>query len=394
VSLGSYSRKVPPLMSEHSNSHRLKLGVVGGGDISAVGFAHKSALALLDEVEVTTGCFSRDSRVNRRSAEFWGLGSGGMKDSALSVFEDPSVDLCLILTPTPSHEHHIDLAIAASMPFVSEKSLTTDASTTRRLMEDTSSKNLFSRVIQNYTGFPMIREMAAIVKSSEFGVLRSARLRMLQDSFIRVPRSGVFSPPQAWRQKDLSIPTLYLDLGVHLIGVFEFVSGLTLRPLSTLNGRHGRVPGIIDYTTSIGTAGEGATVALTFGKTTPGLQNDMVIEVESDNLALEWSLSNPDTIQIGQLDGSRQSIFRGLSDNKVASEIRYQRFKAGHPTGFVEGLANYYQDIFVEFLSSRGKQTSMGLRGTPQRTFDLSDSARHMDTLAIMKSQSVEELTN
>jgi predicted dehydrogenase len=379
-------------MNVDTNSHTLKVGVVGGADISAVGFAHKSALALLDGVEVTSGCFSRDGIVNRRSGEFWGLASAGTKDSASSVFEDPNVDLCLILTPTPSHENHIDLAIAATMPFVSEKSLTTDASSTRRLMAETNSKNLFARVIQNYTGFPMIREMAAIVRSPEFGVLRSARLRMLQDSFVRVPRSGAFSLPQAWRQEDFNIPTLYLDLGVHLIGVFEFVSGLTLRPLSTLNGRTGRVPGVIDYTTSIGTAGQGAIVSLTFGKTTPGLQNDMVIEVESDDLALEWSLSNPDTIQIGQLDGSRQSIFRGLSDNKVASEIRYQRFKAGHPTGFVEGLANYYQDVFLEFMSSRGRQPAMALQGTPQRTFDLSDSARHMDTLATMNSHSVQEL--
>jgi predicted dehydrogenase len=385
------SGKVHLSMNEDANPHKLRVGIVGGADISAVGFAHKSALALLDGVEVTTGCFSRNSKVNRRSGEFWGLGSGGIKDSASRVFEDPNVDLCIILTPTPSHENHIDLAIAASMPFVSEKSLTTDASSTRRLMEDTKSKHLFARVIQNYTGFPMIREMAAIVRSPEFGVLRSARLRMLQDSYIRVPRSGVFSPPQAWRQEDFDIPTLYLDLGVHLIGVFEFVSGLTLRPLATLNGSHGRVPDIIDYTTSIGTAGQGATVSLTFGKTTPGRQNDMVIELESDDLALEWSLSNPDTIQIGQLDGSRQSIFRGLSDNKVASEIRYQRFKAGHPTGFVEGLANYYQDVFLEFLSSKGQKTLMELQGTPQRTFDLYDSSRHMDTLATMKSQSVQE---
>jgi predicted dehydrogenase len=380
-------------MFDESERLKLKLGVIGGADVSAVGFAHKSALSLLDGIEVTTGCFSRDDVVNQRSGRFWGLSSSGIKTSAREVIEDPNVDLCLILTPTPSHEEQIGLAIQAGMPFISEKSVTTDGFSTRRIMEEAKRYNVFARVIQNYTGFPMIREMAATVRSPEFGVLRSARLRMLQDSFVRVSKSGSFSPPQTWRRQDASIPTLYLDLGVHLIGVFEFVSGLVLSPISTLNGRHGRVPGVVDYTTSIASAPQGGTVSLTFGKTTPGLQNDMVIEVESDNLALEWRLSTPDTLHVGQLDGTTQNVSRGLPDNKVAGENRYQRFKAGHPTGFVEALANYYQDVFFEFLSLNGNQSGLSLQGTPQRTFDLSDSVRHMETLDTMMRQSPEELS-
>lgn len=370
----------------------MKLGVIGGADTSAVGLAHKSALSLLDGVEISAGCFSRDDTVNRRSGALWGLSPHRVMDSAKGVFEDPDVALCLILTPTPSHEEHIDLAIESRMPFVSEKSLTTDSSSTRRLAERVGRENLFGRVIQNYTGFPMVREMAAIVKSPEFGIVRSARLRMLQDTFVRVPKSGFFSPPQVWRRQDLAIPNLYLDLGVHLIGIFEFISGLELRPFSTVNGSHGRVPGVIDYTTSIGRGSNGATVSLTFGKTTPGLQNDLVIEVESDNLGLEWRISSPDVLRVGQLDGSTVEMFRGLSDNKVASESRYQRFKAGHPTGFVEALANYYQDVFFEFWSPAGLDSSLELNGSSQRTFDLLDSARHMDTLSTMYSQSIQDL--
>ena len=379
-------------MTAGSRTHKLKLGVIGGADTSAVGLAHKSALSLIDGVEISAGCFSRDSTVNRRSGALWGLSPHRIMDSPTEVFEDPEVALCLILTPTPSHEEHIELAIEARMPFVSEKSLTTDSSSTRRLSEHVGRENLFGRVIQNYTGFPMVREMAAIVQSPEFGKLRSARLRMLQDSFIRVPKSGFFSPPQAWRQKDLAIPTLYLDLGVHLIGIFEFVSGLELCPVSTLNGSHGRVPGVVDYTTSIGLGSNGATVSLTFGKTTPGLQNDLLIEVESDNLGLEWRISSPDVLKVGKLDGSTVKIFRGLSDNKVASENRYQRFKAGHPTGFVEALANYYQDVFFEFGSAEGLDANLELNGSSQRTFDLLDSTRHMDTLSTMNSQSTQHL--
>ena len=32
-------------------------------------------------------------------------------------------------------------------------------------------------------------------------------------------------------------------------------------------------------------------------------------------------------------------------DVKIANQLRYNRFKAGHPAGFIEAFANYYQDI-------------------------------------------------
>ena len=53
---------------------------------------------------------------------------------------------------------------------------------------------------------------------------------------------------------------------------------------------------------------------------------------------------NPEELMVSFGDGRRQIIDRGMG-LPVASQVRYARFKAGHPAGFIEALANLYADI-------------------------------------------------
>jgi hypothetical protein len=53
----------------------------------------------------------------------------------------------------------------------------------------------------------------------------------------------------------------------------------------------------------------------------------------------------PEYIQYADKNGATQRIDRSHSIIRVASENRYQRFKVGHPAGYIEAFANLYSDI-------------------------------------------------
>ena len=65
---------------------------------------------------------------------------------------------------------------------------------------------------------------------------------------------------------------------------------------------------------------------------------------------------------------------RGRTELREANDARYNRFKAGHPAGFVEAFANIYSDFYQILVSSdRGRHrvwNSIGIGG-PVLTFIL-----------------------
>ena len=58
--------------------------------------------------------------------------------------------------------------------------------------------------------------------------------------------------------------------------------------------------------------------------------------------------------------GSKIEINQSSPLLNISNSKRYQRFKNGHPTGFVEALANYYEDIAMS-LENNKKQNSYTL---------------------------------
>jgi DNA-binding GntR family transcriptional regulator len=52
----------------------------------------------------------------------------------------------------------------------------------------------------------------------------------------------------------------------------------------------------------------------------------------------------PEVLFVHDIQGNKKWVDRA-ADVQLASELRYNRFKSGHPAGFVEAFANLYYDI-------------------------------------------------
>ena len=69
---------------------------------------------------------------------------------------------------------------------------------------------------------------------------------------------------------------------------------------------------------------------------------------------MEWSQFDPELIKISDNKGMTQVLERGQQNLQIANEGRYNRFKAGHPAGFIEAFANIYTDFHTALVGSDG----------------------------------------
>lgn len=323
----------------------IKLAVIGGGVNSAVGRAHYSALNLDRKFEVTAGCFSRNEAQNLASNAVW-------KAKFLAKdFEDiasmrEQFEAILILTPTPTHFDIIKSCIEQNIVVITEKSMTSSYDQAQRIFEITKDiSQLF--VTFNYTGYPMVREMKRRVEKNHYGKIHSVHVEMLQDSFGTYDEKGNPKRVQDWRLVDYRIPTVSLDLGVHVINLLEFVTSQTISRIAGIESHVGLVSRVVDNIHALGLTTSGTSCNLTFGKTFPGKKNGLKISLYGSEGAAHWQQETPNELLESDSKGRLEILNYSSPGIIEASKDRYMRFKTGHPIGFIEAFANLYEDIFL-----------------------------------------------
>lgn len=324
----------------------LRLGFIGGGINSAVGRAHYAACRMDGRFEVVAGCFSRNEEVNRATAEIFDC----VATQSIYSWDKQVIDACVILTPTPFHADDVSGFLSRGFPVICEKALASTSSEALDLIRLRDENNGFLSVTYNYTGYPMVRELRDMVLSGEFGEIVSVQAEMPQEGYLRDNAS-----PQNWRKEDGPIPSVHLDLGTHLHHLIHYVTDD--RPVSLVAHQQSRGAfGVVDDVQCIAEYRSGFTASLWFGKTAIGHRNGLRIRVNGTKASAEWVQVNPEELQIARTDGRRMTLDRGAWCS-IASEPRYQRFKAGHPTGFIEAYANLYYDL-AEWLQAHKDGTT------------------------------------
>ncbi len=324
----------------------LRLAFIGGAVNSAVGQTHFNASRLDGYFKVEAGCFSRHVEQNVHSAHIYGVHPDRTYADwqILLAAERGAIDAIVILTPTPSHVDIAVAAIEAGYPVICEKALGTSSAECNKIADAVEANHAYLAVTYNYSGYPMVRELRRMISHGRFGRLQQIQIEMPQEGFLRQNAN-----PQAWRRRDYFVPTVSLDLGVHVHHLVDFLSG-GLKPLS-LVGEHasyGNLPGIIDNVYCIARYEQDMRVQAWWGKTALGHRNGLRVRVYGDNASAEWYQMDPEVLRWADNDGHHYLLDRGSAEAKIAQEPRYNRFKAGHPSGFIEAFANLYFDFASE----------------------------------------------
>jgi len=334
----------------------LRIGIIGGGLNSAIGASHLSAIRMDGKYEIVQSLFSRSEQENRLSHENFGIPWYGHPVKLETWLDEHqgNFDLLAVLTPSTDHSRHIREIISRGISFVTEKPVACSLNEVFDIKNSLSGQpRIVARFVHNYSGYPMFREMVLRLSSGKIGKIHSVRVQMPSDGFAR---ERIIGKPQLWRQSDPEVPMIMLDLGTHLHHLVTMLIGksssrVRARMHCLVNGL-----GVFDDVEIWEERTDGICVSYWMSKAHLGPKNGLRIEVYGGDGALIWHQMDPDHLIEIDINSNQTLINRG-SINPIAS--RRDRFKPGHPTGFIEAFANFYSDLAEDFcLQNSGNSGS------------------------------------
>lgn len=323
-----------------------EIAFIGGGINSAVGETHKIASQMDGCFKLVAGSFSSHSEVNAETAREWGVDETRLYSSYKELLqkEQGKIDAIVVLTPTDSHEEIIGEALKAGFAVISEKSLATSVKEGKAIASAVKETNGFFCTTYNYTGYPMIRELKRLIEQGKLGTIQQVQIEMPQEGFMRLNANGEPPKPQNWRLHDTEIPKISLDLGSHLHNMIYFLTGKNPERIVADQTTFGLFPQIIDNVGALAQYPDGMKAQIWFSKTALGNRNGLRIRIYGSLGSAEWFQLEPETLKVCDIYGNVQLMDR-TTNVQIANQKRYNRFKAGHPAGFIEAFANYYYDI-------------------------------------------------
>lgn len=339
-----------------NNIHKpLQVAMIGGGIDSGIGRVHQIAMRMDGRYQLVAGCFSRDSNTNQQTALEYGVAAERAYPSDLALIESEyqNLDAVVIATPMRAHASQISLALDRNLRVISDKPLVDrvtdfDDIAMRERKDDHEIYCIF-----NYTGYPAVREMKRRIENGEIGDVFKIMAEMPQDSYLRLKNQERLNSIQNWRLHDGEISCLTLDLFVHLHSLVSFTCGKKARTVNAWSRSiSGVVANLIDEVDAIVHYEEDLVVNAWYGKAALGYRNGLRIRVLGSKGSLEWHQEDPEKLISADSHGNRLISDRISTGSIITAEPRYQRFKAGHPAGFIEAFANYYFDI-AEVISTK-----------------------------------------
>ncbi|NQT30299.1 MAG: Gfo/Idh/MocA family oxidoreductase [Candidatus Saganbacteria bacterium] len=324
---------------------RLKLAFIGGGLDSVIGTTHKIAAQMDDRFSLVAGCFSIDKEMNEQTAKQWHAERVYSNWKELLEGEKNKIDAVVVLTPTSQHTEIVVEAIKAGYPIICEKALTASVSDALNIRKALKKHNGYLAVTYNYNGYPMVRELRSMIRQNKLGRIQQIHIEMPQEGFSRLDKKGDPMLPQQWRLQDGGIPTVSLDLGVHLHSKIGFLTGESPLEVIAVQNSFGFFKQVADNIICIAKYTNNLVCNIWYSKTALGYRNGLRIRVYGEKSSAEWYQMDPERLYLNDNKGHTRVVERGDVDVVIPSEARYNRFKAGHPAGFIEAFANLYYDI-------------------------------------------------
>ncbi|MGB4268089.1 MAG: Gfo/Idh/MocA family oxidoreductase [Spirochaetota bacterium] len=324
------------------------IGFIGGGINSAVGAVHKIASQMDGKFRLVAGCFSKDIKVNRMTGTEWDIDPERVYANweLMIEKENNQIDAIVILTPTPDHTYMIAKALETGLPVISEKALTKSVDDVLYLKQIIDKKNSFLTITYNYTGYPAVRELKERINDDQFGTIHQIMVEMPQEGFIKLGIDGNPIIPQSWRLKDYAIPTISLDLGIHVHNLLRFLINEDVYEVIGIENSFGFFNQIVDDVHAIAKFKNNIICNIWYSKSAIGYRNGLRLRIFGNKGSAEWYQMYPEQLIVNDNNGNQQIISRGNNFASVVNQLRYNRFKAGHPAGFIEAFANLYSDIY------------------------------------------------
>ncbi|MDP2082858.1 MAG: Gfo/Idh/MocA family oxidoreductase [Pseudotabrizicola sp.] len=335
---------------------RIRLGMVGGGRDAFIGAVHRIAARIDDQYELVAGCFSSDAEKSLASAADLGVARAYASFAEMAAKEarrKDGIEAVAIVTPNHMHAPVAMQFLKRGIHVICDKPLTHTLSEAKKLARAAEASGVVFALTHNYTGYPMIRQAAAMVAAGDLGEIRLVQVEYAQD-WLAEPVEETGQKQAGWRTDPARSGAggSTGDIGTHAFNLANFVSGLTVEELAA--DLQAFVPGrrVDDNGHVLMRYQGGARGMLWCSQVAAGQENGLRLRIFGTKAGIEWEQENPNYLWVGPLGQPKHRLTRGGAGSG-AEAGRVTRIPSGHPEGYLEGFANIYAEAARAIIARR-----------------------------------------
>lgn len=337
---------------------RIRLGMVGGGRDAFIGAVHRIAARIDDQYELVAGCFSSNAEKSMASGADLGVDpkrtyASFAEMAAREARRKDGIEAVAIVTPNHMHAPVAMQFLRRGIHVICDKPLTATLPEAKRLAKAAEASGVVFALTHNYTGYPMIRQAAAMVRAGELGDIRVVQVEYAQD-WLAEPIEQTGQKQADWRTDPARSGAggATGDIGTHAFNLAGFVTGLEVESLAA--DLQSFVPGrrVDDNGHVMLRYKGGARGMLWCSQVASGCENGLRLRVYGTKAGIEWAQEDPNYLWVGPLNQPKHRITRGGAGSGPEAG-RVTRVPPGHPEGYLEGFANIYAEAARAILARR-----------------------------------------
>ncbi len=327
----------------------LNWGLIGGGEGSQIGFAHRIGAELDGKFRFAAGALDLDPTRSRDYGKSLGLQEDRAYGNWKEMLEAESarkdrIDLVTVATPNETHFEISKAFLEKGFHVFCEKPLTTDLEDAKTLVKTARELNRVNAVNFGYSGYPLVRQMRAAIQRGELGKIRVVFAEFAGGFF--ADAADADNPRVRWRfdPKQAGVSAVTADAGIHALHMACFVSGQRVSSLSAdfANFVEGRVledDSMVSFRMDGGTVGRLWTSGLAVGRA-----HGLRIQVFGEKGGFRWEQEQPNQLHWTPLGEPTRILERG-AEGLQPEAIRASRITVGHAEGMPLAFANLYRDL-------------------------------------------------
>lgn len=327
---------------------KLQWGMIGGGEGSQIGPAHRLGAGLDGLFDFSAGALDHRPQEGRDYGRRLGLGERAY-GSWQEMLEGEKgrkdrVDLVTVATPNATHFEITKAFLQAGFNVLCEKPMTMTVEQGEEIVEITKSTGNICAVNYGYTGYSLVRHMKAMIARGDIG-----KVRLVVTEFAHghhADAADADNPRVRWRYDpaQAGVSAQFADCGIHALHMASFVTGQEVTDLSAdivscIDVRTLEDDAMVNFRMDGGTVGRLWTSSVAIGR-----QHGLGIQVFGETGGLRWSQEHPNQLFYMPLGERLQVIERGEANLSPEAD-RTSRVTIGHAEGMPLAFANIYTDL-------------------------------------------------
>lgn len=369
---------------------KLLWGMVGGGEGSQIGPAHRLGAQADGLFTLAAGALDVDAERGREYAQRLGIApdrayANWQEMLAGEKNREDRIDLVTVATPNSTHFEITKAFLEAGFNVLCEKPMTMTVEEGEEIVRVAEASGKVCAVNYCYSAYPMVRHMRAMVAGGEIG-----KIRLIVANFSHGHHGDATdadNPRVRWRYDPemAGVSGQMADCGIHALHLATFISGDEVTSVSadfasTIPSRELEDDAMVNFRTEGGIVGRLWTSSVAVGR-----QHGLDIQIFGETGGLKWTSEQPNQVHYTPVGGRLQVIEKGEAG--LSSEAsRLSRVAIAHPEGFPLAVANIYVDLAEAIAADKeGREPDPDAMHFPKAADGLRSMASVYSTVASSK---------